>query len=258
MAALNFPTQLHKEAVEIVTNFFVKEIHVDTILLTNSIARGKAMAGSDIDLAVLVKPITQPVEIETLEKKWQDFLQADPTLARYKSSHRFAQIHLDIINGNYKPALWEDGEGPDFFEVEIGNHLVYSAPLAGKGDYFRELQEQWLPFYNASLRSERLKMAKAACLHDLDYVPFLVKRNLHFHAFDKLYKAFHEFLQALFIRHMTYPIAYNKWIKEQFHEILQLPELYKKLPQIISVHNIESDELIAKGKILHQLLEKYC
>jgi len=258
MAELNFPTQLHKEAIEIVRDFFVKEKDIDTILLTNSCARGKAIAGSDIDFAILAKKIIQPGEIKILENKWRNFLHAEPTLLKYKSSHRFAQIHLDIIDGIYTPSVWDDGGGPDFFEVEIGNHLVYSAPLAGKGEYFTELQEKWLPYYNTVMQSARLKMVKEACLDDLDHIAFLVKRGLHFHAFDKLYKAFHEFLQALFIRHETYPIAYNKWVKEQVYEILHLPELYKKFPQVISVNNIESDELSLKGKILQKLLEEYC
>jgi len=258
MGTLHFPTELHKAAIESIRDFFVKEAHVDTILLTNSCARGKATTDSDIDFAILVKPLTPVEAIDMLERKWLDFLRAEPILVKYSGSHRFAHIHLDVIDGVYQPATWDDGGGPDNFEIAIGNHLVYSAPLAGKGDYFNNLQAQWLPYYNYSLQGQRLQMAKEACMNDLDHIPFLVKRTLYFHAFDKLYKACQEFLQALFISHAIYPIAYNKWIKEQVDKILHLPALYKKLSQVISVSNIESDEVKRKGGMLRSLLEEYC
>lgn len=99
-----------------------------------------------------------------------------------------------------------------------------------------------------------MQLSREACLYDLEHISFLVKRSLYFQAFDKLYTAFQKFLQTLFIKHKTCPIAYNKWIKEQVVEILKLPELYKELSGIISVKNIESNELIEKAKILSKIL----
>src|SRR5438270_13568821 len=105
---------------------------------------------------------------------------------------------------------------------------------------------------------QRLNLAKRACLYDLEHIPIFVKRGLYFQAFDRLYVAFQKFLQALFIKRKTYPIAYNKWIKDQVAGILNLPELYKELPNIISVNKIESTELIDKARILTKLLDQYC
>jgi len=68
-------------------------------------------------------------------------------------------------------------------------------------------------------------------------------------------KAFREYLQALFITHRTYPIAYNKWIKEQIVNWLRKPGLYQKLLQILSIVNIESDEMNRKGEMLLELLD---
>jgi hypothetical protein len=39
-------------------------------------------------------------------------------------------------------------------------------------------------------------------------------------------------LQALFVERRTYPLAYNKWIREQVTEWLTLPGLYEELPPI--------------------------
>jgi hypothetical protein len=63
-------------------------------------------------------------------------------------------------------------------------------------------------------------------------------------------------MQVLFIENRAYPIAYNKWIKEQVADILQLPDLYRKLPSILSVSNIESNDLIERAKELSLLLNE--
>jgi hypothetical protein len=123
-----------------------------------------------------------------------------------------------------------------------------------QGYYFLELQNKWLPYYPDELRLQRLKMTKIACNYDLDHIPFFVKRELYFQAFDILCKAFQEFLQALFISHKTYPIAYNKWIKEQIVKWLGMPELYPRLSPILSVSNIESNEINTKANMLRELL----
>ena len=70
----------------------------------------------------------------------------------------------------------------------------------------------------------------------------------------ELYKAFQKYLQTLFIANKTYPIAYNKWIKEQVVEWLNMPDLYPQLSTIISIPEIESDEINDKAKILRGLL----
>src|SRR5215831_13107217 len=95
-------------------------------------------------------------------------------------------------------------------KVEIGNRLVYAAPLHEAGPYFRELQSEWLPYYAEDLRLSRLAMVREACARDLDAVSFYLGRSLYFQAFDRLYKAFQEFLQALFVAGRTYLLDYNK------------------------------------------------
>ncbi len=75
--------------------------------------------------------------------------------------------------------------------------------------------------------------------------------------FDRLYNAYREFLQALFIARRTYPIAYNKWIREEVEEILGLPELYAQLPHLFEIRQFESSEIADKAKEVEKLLEKY-
>jgi hypothetical protein len=64
-------------------------------------------------------------------------------------------------------------------------------------------------------------------------------------------------LQALFIARRTYPIAYDKWIREQVEEILGLPELYTQLTHLFEIRHFESHEIAEKAKEVEELLEKY-
>ena len=237
--------------------FFSAHGHVDTILVVNSCARGRAVPGSDLDLAILLTPAATNQAVQSLETTWQEFSAAHPLIRRFRSTSRFTQVHVDVFDGRITSTVWDDGGGPDNFEVEIGNRLVYAAPFHAAGAYFRQLQSQWLPYYGQDLRLSRLAMVREACNRDLDAVPFYAGRRLYFQAFDRLYKAFQEFLQALFVARRTYPLAYNKWIQEEVSEWLSLPELYKELPPILSIRKIESAELGQKAKALRILLERW-
>ena len=255
--SLAFPTDLHRRSAEVAREFFLNSPIVDTILVTNSCARGQATLESDLDMAVLLTPSAPVEEAQDLEAKWQKVLHTHPVIAEFRASHRFMQIHLDLISGIYTPSVWDDGGGPDGFELEVGNHVAYSAVFSEPGAYFKHLQTEWLPYYSLDLQHHRLDMVRHACIHDLEHVPLYHKRGLYFQAFDRLYKAFLEFLQALFISRKVYPLAYNKWIRMQVEEWLGLPELYKELPQVISVSHIESMELIQKAECLTGLLYKW-
>ncbi len=249
-----FPTILHQDVADVVGQYFLKIANVDSILVVNSCARGTATPESDLDMAILVKRGTTADDMKVIEGAWQTYSSTHEAILKYKRSNCFAHIHLDIIDGNYMPAVIEVGEPLDYFEVEIGNQVCYSAPIGNPGTYFGELQKIWLPYYDDGLRIERLQSIVNACNYDIDHIPFFVKRGLYFQAFDILCKAFQEYLQTIFIANKTYPIAYNKWIKEQVLKWLNKPALYPKLSPILSISNIESDEINEKAKMLRELL----
>jgi predicted nucleotidyltransferase len=250
-----FPTQLHEDTAQLVKDFFLPLPNVDTILIVNSCARGQAVPESDLDFAILMQSGTHTQEIANLENVWQNHQRSQPRIQEYKRSHPYAHLHLDLITGHYEPQPIEVGEPIDYFEIEIGNQIAYSAPMGEAGAYFQELQATWLPYYPETLRLERLEKVKQACQYDLDHIPHFVRRGLHFQALDILIKAFQEYLQALFIAHQTYPIAYNKWIKMQVAEWLKLPELYSKLPGILSIADLESEEVCEKAAQIWALLD---
>jgi predicted nucleotidyltransferase len=257
-SALGFPTTRHEQVAQLAHGFFkTHPHHVDTVLVVNSCARGQAAPESDLDLAVLVTPSATVQDVQNLETRWHAFVKGEPAIIEFRQSGRFTQVHLDLFDGQFVPTEWDDGGGPDAFEVEIGNRLAYGVALGEPGLYFQQLRAHWLPYYNEELCRRRLTMVREACAYDLDRVPFFLSRRLHFSAFDYLYKAFQEFLQALFIAHRTYPLSYTKWIKEQVANRLGLPELYRELPPLLSVRDLESAEVGDKAAALRQLLERW-
>src|SRR5439155_19570753 len=64
---LRFPTELHREVSELVKDFFSAHAHVDTILVVNSCARGRAVRGSDPDLAERITPAAASQAVQSSE-----------------------------------------------------------------------------------------------------------------------------------------------------------------------------------------------
>jgi predicted nucleotidyltransferase len=256
MSSLEFPTKLHRDAAEAAKEYFFNIPTVDTVLVVNSCARGQAVAESDLDMAILVTPGTSSNERADMYAAWLAYSTSVPAIYTFRQSSPFAHLHLDIIDGTYVPGVIEAGEPIDYFEVEIGNQICYSAAMGTPGSYFHELKQRWLPYYDNDLRVQRLSAVQHTCIYDLDHIPLLIKRELYFHAFNILVEAFRKYLQAIFLVNKTYPIAYNKWIKEQVEKWLNKPALYRKLLPILSISNFESNEINEKATMLRGLLKK--
>src|SRR3954469_12610961 len=92
-----FPTKLHQDSAEVIRDYFLAIPNVDTVLVVNSCARGRAVLESDLDFAILIQPETKPAEIRNIENCWQIYSETQPTLIKYKQSNKFAHVHLDII-----------------------------------------------------------------------------------------------------------------------------------------------------------------
>lgn len=252
-----FPTLIHQQVSEKIVDHFSRLPQVHAVLLVNSCARGVATPESDLDIAVLIDTKVSRKNQILLEDDWREFYMTQPVFDQIKQAGRFSGVHLDFFDGQWTPEKWDDGGGPDFFEVEIGNRIAYSAPLWDNSNVFTDIRSSWLPYYNETLQQERLAMVRESCQLNIARLQHYVSRGLYFQAFDRLYHAFQEFLQAIFIARSTYPIAYNKWIHEQVVNWLNLPRLYTELPSILEVSHLEGDELTQKGKRLLELLDQW-
>ena len=252
-----YPTPEHQKAADIITEYFVKKFNIDAVLLVNSCARGKATRDSCLDIIVLAKPGEDRSPLNELEAGWFELERSSEPIQNLYKAGKYSVVHPDFINGDFTPGEQDESAGPDDFELQIGNFLPYSVPLWQGSDYFTRLKEKWLPYYDEALRLHRLERVRWFCLNNLHHIPLYIERGLYFQSFDRLYNAYQEFLQALFIARRTYPIAYNKWIHEQLVEILGLPELYEQITHLFEIKKFESTEIADKGRQVEELLEKY-
>jgi predicted nucleotidyltransferase len=254
---VTYPTPEHERAAEAITSHFAARADIEAVLLAGSTARGKASRDSCLDITVLVRPDILATHRDDIERQWTAFYESDDVFRAMRSVGKYTHVDLDVINGCFVPGYHGWTSGPDEFELEIGNALVYSVPLWQRGTYLAELEAHWLPYYGEDLRRERLARVRYFCLNNLDHIPLFVERGLYFQSFNRLYDAYREFLQALFITRRVYPIAYDKWIREQIEEILGLPELYQQLPRLFEIEHFESKEIARKAEQLHRLVEQY-
>ena len=201
--------------------------------------------------------IVQPDAVAQIDAEWNNFAAGSDAVANLLRAGRFSELHLDVWDGVIVPGVVDD-EGFDYLEVSVGNLFVYDVPLFLHGDRFERLADQWLPFYDDSLRRKRLDAARWFVLDcNLARIPWFVGRELYFQAFDRFYRAFQGFLLGLHVSCRTYPLAYNKWIKEQVAETLGLPELYERLPQLFELVPFESRILETKADELRELVAEY-
>ncbi len=254
---VTYPTLEHQNAADVIVDYFVSNYKIDAVLLVNSCARGKATRDSCLDIVVLAKPDPSRSSLQTLEAGWVELEKSNQTIKDLYNAGKYSVVHPDFISGIFVPREQDEAAGPDDFEIEVGNFLAYSVPLWEGSDYYRQLKGQWLPYYPEELRRQRLDKVRWFCLNNLHHIPLYIERGLYFQSFDRLYNAYREFLQAVFIARRTYPIAYNKWIREEVEEILGLPELYAQLSHLFEIRQFESYEIAEKAKEVEQLLEKY-
>ncbi len=252
-----YPTAEHQLAADAILRYFSARPEVETVLLVGSTARGKASRDSCLDVTVLMAPDDFAAPKRAVRNDWTTFYEHEEVFRRLGRVGAYTHVDLEISDGQFSPGYHGWTSGPDEFELEIGNILVYSVPLWQRGDYLARLQAQWLPYYSESLRLERLAMVRRFCLNNLDHIPLFIERKLYFQSFNRLYDAYREFLQALFINRRVYPIAYDKWIREQVEDILGLPELYRQLPRLFEIQHFESKEIAEKATLLRRLLEDY-
>jgi len=248
-----YPTAEHAQAAKAITAFFAEREETDAVLLINSCARGRATVDSCLDMHVIVAPEA----VARVECAFRGFASSSPLVAELVRVGKFSDLHLDVSDGVLRPGPITE-EGLDWFEVSVGNLFVYSVPLFVRGDRFERLGAEWLPFYGEPLRRERIEASRSFIVeNNLARIPWFVGRELYFQAFDRFYRAFQGFLLGLHVARRMYPIAYNKWIREQVAVNLGLPQLYAQLPRLFEFGRFESRILEAKAEELQRLTDEY-
>jgi predicted nucleotidyltransferase len=220
---LSFPTEAHRRAADAAVAFLRTLRDVDAVLVVGSAARrGDA---NDLDLCALVADGSTAARVET---RFAEFAAGSPDLRALLDVGPFVECDLHALDGEFAPGPRGWTSGPEPFELEIGNEIVYSVPLWERNDHYRRLRERWLQYYGDELRAARLAEARMYCVNDVDHVPVMVARR-------------------------TYPIAYDKWIREQVEGLLGLPELYAELPSLIGVAGLDAAAIARDAERLRDL-----
>ena len=247
-------TPTHQRAYDLVYDLLHRDKRVLALTITGSAARNEGSFDSDLDFDVFFREGAPEAEILGAV---EEALNREIYAQQRQEVGRFFAIDLRAANSIIIPQERGWTDGPDSFELEVGNTFIYSRLLFEREGYFTQTKARYTPYYEESLRQERLQLALKFCHNNIEHIEPYVNRGLHFQAFKRLYDATREFLQALFIAKKVYPIAYDKWVKKQLVEILGLPDLYKQFVALYEVHALESDELITKGQQLRQYLATY-
>lgn len=254
MSELQFATPTHRQAHDLVCNYLQQDNRVLALALTGSAARNEGSFDSDLDYAIF---FCEDAPAEEIMERVNVALDREIHARQGDEVGRFFAVDLHAARTLIvpQPRSWTDG--PDNFELEIGNTFVHTRLIFEREESFSTARADYLPYYDDALRRARLSATLRFCLNNIDHIEPYVKRGLYFQAFRRLYDASLEFLQALFIAKRTYPIAYDKWVKKQLVEMLNLPDLYRGFVQLYQVAALESSELVEKGEQLRGYVAEY-
>ena len=237
---------------------------VQAIILTGSLARGKAVEGSCVDLFIFVGERQFENLVTSLRERARAYSSLGGRICFYEGELEggilFGDVRVDICftDGKLDPR----SENPfditrDEFETTIGNLFVYSVMLYEKGDHYQKLKQKYLPYYNDELREIRLVGTSEEFAYKIWKTKWLAERNEYLSSFEALLEAQRIFLQHLFIKKGRYPIDYSKWIGEQCSRILQMPGLYQEIASIINGIELTEKTLTKKADALEKLFVQY-
>lgn len=245
------------------TEYFKTYSGVDAIVLTGSLARGKAVEGSCIDLFIFLGKRQFDTLASTLESRAKAYSSLGGRICYYEGEVEggilFGDVRVDICftHGKLDPKSGNSFDiTRDEFETTIGNLFAYSVTLYEKGTRYEKLKQKYLPFYNDELRKIRLTGTREEFAYKIWKTKWLAERGEYLSSLETLLEAQRIFLQHLFIKKRKYPIDYVKWIKEQCSQILQMPDLYQELTSVINGIELTKKGLAKKANTLEKLFLK--
>jgi hypothetical protein len=237
---------------------------VYAVVLTGSLARGKAVGGSCIDLSVFLDKKHFRLLASTVNFRIEAYSGLSGQICYYEGEIEggieFGDVRVDVgfTDGSFNcDHEYSFDIVRDNLETTIGNLLVYSVPLYQKGKKFQRLKQKYLPFYDDNLREIRLKGTAEEFDYKIWKTKWLAERGEFFAALDALLEAQRIFLQHLFIRERKYPIDYVKWLREQCDQILAMPQLYQELTDIISKIELTKKGIFERSELLEKLFKRY-
>ncbi len=266
LPSLSYPNQSYREVLTRVVKYFRTYNGVYAIVLTGSLARGKAVEGSCIDLHVFLEneQFKDLVSERSLGSRIEAYSQLGGRICFYEGEVEggllFGGIRVDVgfTNAEFDPHSKNSFDVVrDEFETTIGNLLAYSVVLYEKDGRHQRLKQKYLPFYNDRLRKARLNATKEEFDYKIWKTKWLADRGEYLASLGALLEAQRILLQHVFIKERKYPIDYTKWINEQCLKILRMPDLYQDIVSTISGLELTKRGMHEKANNLEQLFLKY-
>jgi predicted nucleotidyltransferase len=265
---LNFPSEDYRTTLAKAVEYFRGYAGVYAVVLTGSLARGKAVEGSCIDLSIFLDKRHLRLLASTISSRIEAYSRLNGQICYYEGEIK-GEIEGEIEFGNVRVDVgFTDGSFNcdheysfdivrDNLETTIGNLLVYSVPLYQKGKKFQRLKQKYLPFYDDCLREIRLKGTAEEFDYKIWKTRWLAGRGEFFAALYALLEAQKIFLQQLFIKERKYPIDYVKWLREQCDQVLVMPQLYQELADIITKIELTKKGIFERSDLLEKLFKRY-
>ncbi len=263
-----YPTPRHEQVARDLTGALALDPRVQTVLLSGSLARGRGVPESCVDLTVMVRPDDFKRYVATSDERSGDggrrrreafaALGADeiyedgPGMTVIFSG---LQCHLGFTNGDLKPGAGLPRE--DGFELEVGNYVVYSVPLFDRDGYWENWRRRYLPFLPEDVRLARLAAVRADFDYNIENIRLMARRGLLFHGLERVMIAFRYLVQMCFLTAKVYPIDYMKHLEEQVSVLLGHPNWISQMSAVFTVPNLTPGLLMAKADLLSHLADNF-
>lgn len=263
-----YPTPRHEQLARDLTNALALDPRVQTVLLSGSLARGRGVPESCVDLTVMVRP----EDFKRYVAKSGDRSGAAARRRREAFTGLGAdeiyedglgmtvifsglQCHLGFTDGDLKPGAGLPRE--DGFELEVGNYAVYSVPLLDRDSYWENWRRRFLPFLPEDVRLARLEAVRADFEYNLENIRLMARRGLLFHGLERVMIAFRYLIHMCFLTAKVYPIDYMKHLEEQVTLLLGHPGWLSQMSAVFTVPNLTPGLLMAKADLLRHLADSF-
>jgi len=193
---LRFPNQKCKTILAGIVDYFGKYRGVYAIVLTGSLARGKAVEGSCVDLFIFLDTKNLRSLASTISSRIEAYSRLGGKIAYHEGEVEggieFGEVRVDVgftdgrFNCKHKNSF---DITRDEFETTVGNLLVYSVPLYQKGKQLQLLKQKYLPFYDDALREIRLEGTSKEFSYKIWKTRWLAERREYFAALEALLEA---------------------------------------------------------------------
>jgi len=261
---LAYPNENYERILAKVIGYFKRHRDVYAIVLTGSLARGKAVEGSCIDMCIFLEKRCFDALASTVKSRSEAYSRLGGNICFHEGELEggilFGDVRVDLIFTYGKFDFHSENSldiTRDEFETTIGNLFAHSVLLYEKGKRYQKLKQKYLPFYNSRLRKARLAGTRDELNYKIWKTKWLAERGEYLASLAVLLEAQRIFLQYLFIKKRKYPIDYIKWVKEQCIHILRMPVLYHELVSTIDGVELTKRGMNAKANTLEKLFLKY-